>query len=261
MRFSRSVFIAFGLAFFLVACAKAPITGRDQVLLLSEEQEIRMGLQSFLQVKKKNAKRISRDPVINEQVRRVGMRIARATGKNYKWEFIVIESKQPNAFVLPGGKVTVYTGILPITLNDHGLATVLGHEVAHAIARHGGERVSQNILVQTGLAAVQIGMASSGSPMSREVTAALGAGASVGILLPYARTQESEADRLGLIFMAKAGYDPRQAISFWQRMVAASKKSGGKKPPEWLSTHPGGERRIRQIRAWLPEALRYYRPR
>jgi predicted Zn-dependent protease len=263
MRFRAPFFLAPWLALLLsiLACTKAPITGRDQLLLLSEEQEVQMGLQSFLQVKKKNADKISRNPYINEQVRRVGRRIAQATGKNYKWEFIVIESNQPNAFVLPGGKVTVYTGILPITLNDHGLATVLGHEVAHAIARHGGERVSQNILVQTSLAAVQIGMESSGSSMSREVTAALGAGASVGILLPYARTQESEADRLGLIYMAKAGYDPRRAVNFWRRMIAAAQKSGGNRPPEWLSTHPGGERRIRQIQAWLPEALRYYRPR
>ena len=262
MRFRRFFIPVLGLAlFFLVSsCAKAPYTGRDQLLLLSEQAEIQMGLQAFLQVKNKNAEKISRDSVIIDHVRSVGRRIAAATGKNYKWEFIVIDDKSPNAFVLPGGKVTVYTGILPITLNEHGLATVLGHEVAHAIARHGGERVSQNLVVQIGLTAVQIGMSQSGSAVSGQVMAALGAGTQVGVLLPYARLHESEADRLGLIFMAKAGYDPRRAVDFWQRMLAASRKRGGNRPPEFLSTHPGEERRIRQIQRWLPEALRYYNP-
>ncbi len=262
MRFRRLYARAAVLALFfsLLSCANAPITGRDQLLLLSEKQEIQMGLQSFLQVKKKNANKISRDPVINEHVQRVGRRIAAATGKNYKWEFIVIENKAPNAFVLPGGKVTVYTGILPLTLNEHGLATVLGHEVAHAIARHGGERVSQNLVVQMGLAAVQVGMSGQDAYVSQGVMAALGAGAQVGVLLPYARLHESEADRLGLIFMAKAGYDPRRAVDFWQRMLAASRKRGKSRSPEWLSTHPAEENRIRQIQRWLPEALRYYRP-
>ncbi len=262
MKFRRLLSSVLGLALFflLSSCARVPYTGRDQLLLLSERQEIQMGLQSFQQVVKQNERHISRDPVINEHVRSVGRRIAAATGKNYKWEFIVIENKAPNAFVLPGGKVTVFTGILPITLNEHGLATVLGHEAAHAIARHGGERVSQNLIVQVGLAAVQVGMSSQGSAVSGQVMAALGAGASVGVLLPYARLQESEADRLGLIFMAKAGYDPRRAVDFWQRMIAVSRKRGRGRPPEFLSTHPGEERRIRQIQGWLPEALKYYRP-
>lgn len=262
MRFQRllACTLILSLFLFLISCATAPYTGRQQVLLLSERQEIQMGLQSFLQVKKKNANKISHDPAINDHVWRVGRRIAAATGKNYDWEFIVVEDKTPNAFVLPGGKVTVYTGILPITLNEHGLATVLGHEVAHAIARHGGERVSQNLIVQVGLTAVQAGMASQNPAVSQGVMAALGAGTQVGVLLPYARLQESEADRLGLVFMAKAGYDPRRAVDFWRRMLAASRKRGRGRPPEWLSTHPVEERRIRQIQEWLPEALRYYRP-
>ena len=245
----------------LPACSKAPYTGRDRLLLLSEGAELSMGAQSFRQLMKKNRQKISRDPAINDHVKRVGRRIARASGKNYKWDFVVIkDDKTPNAFVLPGGKVFVYTGILPITLNEHGLATVLGHEVAHAIARHGGERVSQTLLVHAGLAAVQIGMAKEGSRSSRQVTAALGAGVSVGILLPFSRLHESEADRLGLIFMAKAGYDPRRAVDFWRRMAAKAGKSGKGGPPEFLSTHPAGATRISQIRKWMPEALKYYKP-
>jgi predicted Zn-dependent protease len=245
----------------LPACSKAPYTGRDQLLLLSEGAELSMGAQSFRQLMKKNHEKISRDPAIIGHVQRVGERIARASGKNYKWKFVVIkDDKTPNAFVLPGGKVFVYTGILSITLNEHGLATVLSHEVAHATARHGGERVSQTLLVNAGLAAVQIGLSKEGSRMSAQVMAALGAGVSVGILLPFSRLHESEADRIGLIYMAKAGYDPRRAVNFWKRMAAQARKSGGGRPPEFLSTHPSGATRISQIQRWMPEALRYYKP-
>ena len=150
--------------------------------------------------------------------------------------------------------------MLSEALNEHGLATVLGHEVAHAVARHGGERVSQSILVQAGLVAVQVAMSQDGPHTSRMVTAALGAGATVGILLPFSRLHESEADRIGLIYMAKAGYDPRRAVNFWRRMEEVGRKKGGGRPPEFLSTHPAGATRIRQIQKWLPEALRHYRP-
>ncbi len=163
LRRAIPVFLALFLTL-LAGCSRTPITGRERLLLLSESQELSMGAQSFRQVMKKNREKINRDPAINGHVRSVGRRIARASGKNYKWEFVVIQDdKSPNAFVLPGGKVFVYTGILPITLNEHGLATVLGHEVAHAVARHGGERVSQNILVQVGLVAVQAAMSRDGS--------------------------------------------------------------------------------------------------
>jgi predicted Zn-dependent protease len=191
-------------------------------------------------------------------VTRVGSRIARATGRlDYRWEFKVIEDdRQVNAFALPGGKVAVYTGILPVTRDDAGLATVMGHEVAHAIARHGGERVSQGLLVQMGLAAAQAAMANGDPRTVEQVTGLLGAGAALGIILPFSRAQESEADRLGLIYMAKAGYDPRAAVSFWQRMEQAAR--GRRSPPEFLSTHPSHGARIKQIEQWIPEALQYY---
>ncbi len=241
-----------------VACETVPVTGRSQVILLSQSQEAQMGLDAYQEVLKKS--KISRDPQANELVTRVGKRIAQATGRtDYQWEFKVIEDdKQVNAFCLPGGKVAVYTGILPVTRDDAGLATVLGHEVAHAIARHGGERVSQGLLVQVGLAATQVALANRDPRMVEQVTSLLGAGASVGVILPFGRSQESEADHLGLIYMAKAGYDPHAALAFWQRMEDAAK--GRASPPEFLSTHPSHGTRINQIQDWIPEAMRYYKP-
>jgi predicted Zn-dependent protease len=246
------------LLLWLVACQTVPITGRSQIMLLPEGNELAMGIDAYREVLKKS--RVSTDPAANAQVTRVGQRIAQATGRtDYQWEFKVIEDKQVNAFCLPGGKVAVYTGILPIARDEAGLAAVLGHEVAHAIARHGGERVSQTLLVQTGLAATQAALARNDPRTVQGVTALLGAGASVGLLLPWGRNQESEADHLGLIYMAKAGYDPRAARDLWQRMDQASR--GASRQPEFLSTHPLPATRIRQIEAWLPEAMGYYTPR
>ena len=242
----------------LAGCAEVPGTGRKQLLLLGEQQELQMGLASFQEVLK--TEKISKDPQLNEMVTRVGNRIAQATGKNYQWEFKVIDNpKVANAFCLPGGKVAVYTGILPITRDEAGLAAVMGHEVAHAIARHGGERVSQGLLVQTGLSVVEAALSGKDPQSAKQITSLLGAGASIGVILPFSRAHESEADQLGLIYMAKAGYDPRAARDRWVRMAEASKGQG--KPPEILSTHPAEETRIRQIEGWLPEALKYYQPR
>ncbi len=242
----------------LTACATVPVTGRHQLLLLPESQEQQMGLDAYRQVLKKA--KLSTDPVAIEQVRRVGRRIAEATGRtDYQWEFSLIEDKQANAFCLPGGKVAVYTGILPITRDDSGLAAVLGHEVSHAIARHGGERVTQTLLVQMGLAATQVALARNDPVVVQQVTALFGAGATVGLLLPWSRAQESEADHLGLIFMAKAGYDPHAVLDLWNRMAEAAK--GRDRPPEYLSTHPSEATRIKQIKAWMPEALQFYTPR
>ncbi len=241
-----------------ISCATVPYTGRQQLLLLSETEERQMGLSAYQQVLKKG--HLSSDPVATEQVRRVGHRIAEATGRtDYQWEFRLLEDKQANAFCLPGGKVAVYTGILPITRDDAGLAAVIGHEVAHAIARHGGERVSQGLLVQVGLAGTQVALARNDPHTVQQVTALLGAGATVGFLLPWSRGQESEADHLGLIFMAKAGYSPWAARDLWVRMAEAAK--GRERPPEFLSTHPAEATRIRQIEAWIPEVLPYYHPR
>ncbi len=242
----------------VVACQTVPVMGRSQLILLPEGSELQMGLTSFEQIIKKS--KVATDPGVNEQVTRVGRRIADATGRtDYAWEFKVLEDKQANAFCLPGGKVAVYTGLLPITKDDAGLAAVLGHEVAHAIARHGGERVSQTLLVQTGLAATQVALSGNDPRTVQAVTSLLGAGASVGVLLPWSRAQESEADRLGLIFMAKAGYHPSAARDLWVRMAELSKSR--QQPPEFLSTHPAPATRIQDIDRWLPEALQHYAPR
>jgi predicted Zn-dependent protease len=242
----------------LAACQTVPITGRSQLQLLGEHVEVEMGLSAYEDTLKKE--KISGDARLNEQVTRVGRRIAEATGKSdYQWEFKVVDNdKMVNAFCLPGGKVAVYTGIMPVARDDAGLATVMGHEVAHAIARHGGERLSQQLAVEGLVAASAIALSQKDSKKANLYAGLLGLGATVGLLLPYSRLQESEADRLGLIFMAKAGYDPRAAGEFWRRMAEAGK--GKAKPPEFLSTHPADETRIRQLEQWLPEALTYYKP-
>lgn len=238
-----------------MGCETVPYTGRRQIQLVSPNEEAQMGVQSFKEIVGKAT--LSPDPQINAMVQRVGSRIAAVTDLGYQWEFRVIQDdKQANAFALPGGKVAVYTGMLPITRDEAGLAAVLGHEIAHVLARHGGERLSQQMGVQT-VTQVLAGMSSSNPATVQLVSAALGAGASVGVLLPWGRAQESEADHLGLILMAKAGYDPRASLDLWRRMAEASK---GQRPPEFLSTHPAEATRIQQIEGWLPEALTYYRP-
>jgi predicted Zn-dependent protease len=243
-------------ALLLAGCQSVPLTGRSQLQMISDQQERRMGLTSFREILEKE--KLNSDPVLNSRVQRIGQRIAAATGRSdYQWEFKVIDDdKQINAFCLPGGKVAVYTGILPIAQDDAGLAAVIAHEVAHAIARHGGERLSQEIFV-AGLTVATV-VATRDSKQRDLYAGLLGAGAAVGFLLPYSRLHEAEADRMGLTYMAKAGYDPRAAVGLWQRMAAASK--GKAKPPEFLSTHPADATRIKEIERWLPEALGHYRP-
>jgi predicted Zn-dependent protease len=220
-----------------VACQTVPLTNRSQLLLIPEGTELQMGLTSYQEILKKSQE--SQDPMVNAQVARVGARIAEATGRtDYRWEFRVLEDKQANAFCLPGGKVAVYTGILPIT-------------------RHGGERISQQLAVQGGLVATQTALAGRDARTTQWVAAGLGAGATVGLLLPWSRLQESEADHLGLIYMARAGYRPQAARDLWVRMAS----QGGARQPEFLSTHPAPQTRIAQIEAWIPEALQHYRPR
>jgi predicted Zn-dependent protease len=242
----------------LAACETVPYTGRSQLQLISPEQETQMGAQAFQEIVGKA--KLSNDVAASEMVTRVGKRIAVASGHpEYQWEYRLIQDdKQVNAFALPGGKVAVYTGILPVTKDENGLAAVLGHEIGHVVARHGGERISQqmgvNVVVET-----LAGLSSGNPAVVQSVSALLGAGASVGVLLPWGRAQESEADHLGLILMAKAGYDPHAARDLWVRMAELSKGSG--KPPEFLSTHPSEATRITQIEAWMPEAMQYYKPR
>lgn len=254
---SRRQFFLTSAAIVATGCATVPETGRSQLIFLSESQEASLGLQSYQEILKD--KKISTDPAVNAQVRRVGERIARATGKDYDWQFTVVDEPQTiNAFALPGGKVAVYTGILPVTKDDAGLAVVMGHEVAHATARHGAERMSQSQLAQILAAGGGIALGGGDPQKTRAIMGALGAGAAVGVILPFSRKQESEADRIGLRYMARAGYDPEAAVGFWERMSAAA--GGGRKPPEFLSTHPSDETRIAQIRSWLPEARAEFRP-
>ena len=254
------------LLFLSVGCATVPVTGRKSLNLLPDSELLSMSLQQYDDVLKKS--KLSNDPAKVHMVNRVGERIARATEqffkeqgmeseiRNYKWEFTLIEDdKMANAWCMPGGKVAVYTGILPITQNDTGLAVVMGHEISHAIAKHGNERMSQGLLAQLGAVGLSAALSTHPSETNQIFMAAYGLGANVGVLLPYSRIQESEADHIGLILMAKAGYDPRQAIPFWKRM----NEKGGSRPPEFLSTHPAPETRIKEIEAEIPEAMKYYK--
>ena len=252
---------------FLMTCAEVPITHRHSLQLLPESELATLSLQEYDKVLKDS--KLSTDRQQVEMVRRVGFKIAGAAElflieageksqiKNLNWEFNLIEDdKTVNAWVMPGGKAAVYTGILKYTRDETGLAVVLGHEVGHAIAGHGNERMSQGLLAQMGSTALSIALAQN-SPATRDLfMQAYGAGASVGLLLPYSRLQESEADRIGLTLMARAGYDPRQAVPFWERM---SKQEGKSRPPEFLSTHPAPESRIADIKKYIPEAMAYYK--
>jgi predicted Zn-dependent protease len=203
---------------------------------------------------------INKDPALNAQVQRVGRRIAAvAPLPDAQWEFVVFDSKEVNAFCLPGGKVGIYTGILPITKDDLGLATVIGHEVAHAVARHGGERMSEATLLQTGGQVLGAGLSTTDPRWQAIASTVYGLGAQVGLALPHSRAQESEADHIGLLYMARAGYDPDAAVAFWQRFADYNAKAGGA-TPWFLRTHPLDETRIRQLKEWLPQAKKEYKP-
>jgi predicted Zn-dependent protease len=240
----------------LSACATAPYTQRSQLILISASEENRLGVQAFQQVLAKE--KVTRDPVLQGVVDRIGWRVATAANRpDFQWQFVVIDNeKTANAFALPGGKVAVYTGIFPVSKTEGGLAAVMAHEVAHVLARHGGERLSQGLLAQMGGVAVQVGMAGSDPGVVQGVMAAYGLGANVGVLLPYSRLQESEADRIGLILMAQAGYDPREAVHLWERMAQQDRN----RPPEFFSTHPSAGTRIQDLQRSMPNALTYYRP-
>ena len=262
------VALTFCLVFLLVSCASAPVTERRGLRLVPDSELASMSFQEYNKVMKNS--KLSTDMSKVAMVRRVGQRIAAAseelleeTGRgsdirNYKWEFNLIEDdKTVNAWCMPGGKVAVYTGLLPIAQDENGLAVVMGHEVAHAIAKHGNERMSQCLLAQFGAIGLSLALARSPGVTSDIFMQAYGVGAQVGFLLPYSRLHESEADRIGLVLMAKAGYDPRSAIDLWQRMNA----KGGSRPPVFLSTHPAPESRIRDIESLIPEAMQYYKSR
>src|SRR5215471_7730067 len=248
----------------LAGCTTVPVTGRHELNLVSSDQEMQLGLSSFDQLKKDTP--VNNDPAVNEMVQRVGKRIAAVASKDMpdaKWEFVVFESKEANAFCLPGGKVGVYTGLLPITKDDAGLATVLGHEIGHAVAHHGAERMSEAMVMQEGGALVGTAVAATDPKWQQAAMLAYGAGSKVGRELPHSRKQESEADHIGLIYMARAGYDPKAAVEFWKRFADFNKQHGGGDTSwyaKFLSTHPLDTERIKNIEKLLPEAEKQYKP-
>jgi predicted Zn-dependent protease len=238
----------------LPGCETVPITGRRQLRLLSEAEEARLGADAYQEVLSEAAL-VPSGPDL-EAIRRVGGRIAAVSDEpGFAWDFNLIrDDKTVNAFCLPGGKVAFYTGILPITKTEAGIAVVMGHEIGHAIAHHGAERVSHGLVVEGLVVFADATLANQPDRTRNLILEGFGLGAQVGVLLPFSRKHESEADRIGLHLMARAGYDPREAAEFWRRMDAG----GGAAPPEWLSTHPSHETRIQDLEAWLPEALREY---
>ena len=249
----------------LFFCSPVPLTGRRQLNLVPQSQMLALSFQSYSEYIAEH--QVVRGTRESDLVQSVGRNIQRAVEQyfrdqgnpeildGYAWEYNLVQDTQANAFAMPGGKVAINTGILPVTQTEEGLAVVMGHEIAHAVARHGNERMSQLLLVQLGGLALSEALRAQPELTRQLALAAFGLGAQVGILLPYSRVQETEADRLGLIFMAMAGYNPEVAVEFWQRMA----KLGGAAPPEFLSTHPSGQTRVDNIQKMLPEAMKYYR--
>jgi len=255
-------------AILLAGCTVNQVTGRKQLSLVQESELQLMATSQYNTFLTEN-KALSNSNKNAAMVDRVGARIANAITKyydsqgkssvleGYKWEFNTIESKDVNAWCMPGGKVVVYTGLLPVTQNETALAIVMGHEIAHAIAKHGNERMSQAMVQQLGGSALEVALAQKPQQTKDLFMTSYGIGSQVGAMLPWSRQQETEADQFGLIFAAMAGYDPREAIPFWQRMSNA----GGASQPEFLSTHPSDATRIRKITQFMPEALKYYKSR
>lgn len=237
-----------------VGCQTAPETGRRQLLLLPESQEVKMGQDAYSQILAEEP--LSKNEHYTEMVRRVGKRIAAVAGRDdYDWEFNVLASDQMNAFALPGGKVAFYEGIIPVCQTEAGIAVVMSHEIAHALLRHGGERVSQTAISGGLQKAVEFGTNQRAETDRKLIMGAYGAVSKYGVLLPYSRKHESEADLVGLKLMAKAGYNPEEAPAFWERFAAMK---GGDAPPEFASTHPSDERRAADLRKMLPEAVELY---
>lgn len=261
-----SVFI---VAAFLIACSKNALTGKSQLTLLPETELQSMAKQEYTQFLSTNKVVSTSNNRDAEMVRRVGQRITKAVEahyaelgkseelKGFNWEYNLVDDQAVNAWCMPGGKIVVYTGLLPVTQNEAALAAVMGHEVSHALLQHGNQRMSQGILAQIGDVALSVALANKPQQTQNLFRSAYGVGAQVGVLLPFSRSHELEADRWGLIFTARAGYNPQEAIGLWERM---EKASAGQKPPEFLSTHPSEGKRINQLKKYMPEALQYYKP-
>ncbi len=253
------------LTLFLYSCSSVPITNRKQMNLLPESEMVSMSLTEYSAFLKQNP------PVTGtkdaQMVKNVGARIQAAVTQymnqnklgsrisGYKWEFNLVNSPEVNAWCMPGGKVVVYSGLLPITQDEPSLAIVMGHEIGHAVARHGNERMSQGLMAQMGGMALDVALSNKSQETRSIFLTSYGVGSTLGVLA-FSRTQESEADKLGLIFAAMAGYDPHVAVTFWQRMAA---KSGGGGGPEFLRTHPSDQKRINDIQAYMPQAMKYYK--
>ncbi len=254
-----------GLLLFLFSCSQVAVTGRKQLDIVPASTVNSLGAQSYKDFLSQN--KLSNNAEQTRMVKTVGQKIQKAVEQyckennmskrlqGYQWEFNLVENPAVNAFCLPGGKVVVYTGLIPVAKNETGLAVVMGHEIAHAIANHGGERMSQGLLVQMGGMGLEAAMAKQPTQTKNLFLQSYNAGTQYGVLLPYSRLHETEADHIGLIFMAMAGYNPQEAVDFWQRMSAANK---GGAPPELLSTHPADATRIKNIQKFMPEAMRYY---
>ena len=258
--------VAILTVFIFQTCSTVPLTGRSQLNMIPSSEMLAMSYQQYDEFLREN--KLSTNAAEVNMVKRVGSNIQLAVEKymsnnnltsrltGYNWEFNLVQDDQVNAWCMPGGKVVVYTGILPVTNNEVGLAVVMGHEIAHAIAEHGNERMSHQLLQQVGAVGLMVAMKDEPVQTQALWLSVYGVGTTVGAILPYSRAQETEADHLGLIFMAMAGYDPYAAPEFWKRMAAS--KQGGQ-PPEFLSTHPSDQTRINNITSWIPEAMKYYK--
>lgn len=254
------------LILMVTACTTVPLTGRRQLSLIPNSELLPLSYSSYQQVLTEN--RLSKNAEQTALVKKVGSNIQKAVEtymaenkmsdqlKGYAWEFNLLEGEAINAWCMPGGKVAFYEGIMPVAKDEAGVAVVMGHEIAHALGNHGRERMSQGLVQQLGGVALAVAIADKPQETQQLFFAAYGIGTTVGAMLPYSRLHESEADKMGMVFMAMAGYNPNEAPKFWNRMAAAS--SGGQ-PPEWLSTHPSHNRRIKDIEEYIPKAMKHYR--
>ncbi|MBL6450025.1 M48 family metallopeptidase [Fulvivirga sp. 29W222] len=262
----KKIIVLFLLGLFLYSCATVPVTGRKQLNLVPNSEILPMSYDQYSQVLKEN--KLSDNQQWTSMVKNVGSKIKVAVEQymkqkglsdqlsGYSWEFNLIESETVNAWCMPGGKVAFYTGIMPICKDEKGVAVVMGHEVAHAIANHGRERMSEGLVANLGLSSLSAAMGQNPTLTQQLLLQSVGVGTQLG-MLSFSRTHESEADEIGLIFMAMAGYDPREAPKFWERMAA---QGSGQRPPEFLSTHPHPDTRIADLNKQIPEALKYYKP-